>query len=91
MTTEEFNSIMLADHGSLIIADAVEHKISHRAIVVRSDTVIEAWTDEKGNNLMTFYGVATKTLLVTDPALLIPGGGVGSILHLTSGSVWLIR
>lgn len=91
MSTEEFNSIMLADHGSVLIDDADEHFIAHRAIVVREDTVIEEWLDEEGNNIMNFYGIATKTLLVTDPVFLIPGGAIGAKLELTSGSVWLIR
>ena len=91
MTTEEFNSIMLADHGSLIIDDADEHTESHRAILIREDTVVEEWLAEDGTDLVKFYGITSKTLLVTDPALLIPGGSIGAKLELTSGSVWLIR
>jgi len=91
MNTNEFNSIMLADHGSLIIDDADEHTISHRAIVIREDTVIEEWLDESGIDLIVLYGISTKTLYVTDPVLLVPGGQKGSKIELTSGSIWLIR
>jgi len=91
MNTNDFNSLMLADHGSLIIADADEHTDSHRAIVIREDTVVEEWLAEDGFNILSFYGLATKTLYATDPVLLVPGDRIGAKLELTSGSVWLIR
>jgi len=91
MTTEDFNSLMLADHGAKIIDDGDEHFDSHRAILVRENTVVEEWLAEDGTDLVAFYGIASKTLFVTDPALLIPSGSNGAKLELTSGSIWLIR
>lgn len=91
MTTEEFNSLMLADHGAIIIADADEHVIAHRAILIREDSVVEEWLAEDGTDLVAFYGISGKTLLVTDPALLIPTGSIGAKFELTSGSTWLIK
>jgi hypothetical protein len=91
MTTEDFNSLMLADHGALIIADADEHVISHRAILIREESVVEEWLAEDGTDLVKFYGITGKTLFVTDPALLIPNGSIGAKFELTSGSAWLIR
>ena len=91
MTTENFNSLMLADHGALIIADANEHFDAHRAILIREDSVVEEWLAEDGTDLVAFYGIGTKTLFVTDPALLIPTGSIGAKFELTSGSAWLIK
>ena len=91
MNTNEFNSIMLSDHGALIIDDGDEHFIAHRAIVVREDTVIEEWKNEEGTDLVAFYGITSKVLYVTDPVLLVPGGNTGGKLELTSGSIWLIK
>jgi len=91
MTTEEFNSLMLADHGGKLIDDADEHTDSHRAILIREDSVVEEWLAEDGTDLVAYYGIASKTLLVTDPALLIPSGSMGAKFELTSGSAWLIK
>ena len=91
MNIESFNSLMLADHGAKLIDDGAEYVISHRAILIREDSVVEEWLAEDGTDLVAYYGIAAKTLLVTDPALLIPGGSIGAKFELTSGSAWLIK
>lgn len=91
MTDTEFKSIMLSDHGAKLIDDGAEYTDSHRAIVIREDSVVEEWEDEDGFDLVAFYGIGTKTLLVSDPVLLVPGGKIGGKFELTSGSAWLIR
>jgi hypothetical protein len=91
MDDTTYKSIMLSDHGAKLIDDGNEHLISHRAIVIRESSVIEEWIDADGLDLVAFYGIAAKTLLVTDPILLIPGGKLGAKFELTSGSAWLIK
>lgn len=90
MNDTKFKSIMLADHGARLIDDADEHLEAGRAIVIREDTVVEEWLDLDGFDIAAFYGIKTKTLLVTDPVLLVPGGNLTGKLELTSGSVWHI-
>jgi hypothetical protein len=86
MTEEKFRSIMLADNGAILIDDTDEHLESGRAIVIR-----EEWLDQDGFNLVTYFGIASQTLYVTDPVLLVPAGKLTGKLELTSGSVWHIR
>lgn len=84
---------LLASKGALLITGTTANTSDGYGIVVREDTVIEAWTDEDGNDLLAKFGITTEvTVLTTDDiALIIPGGlGNGSI-KLTSGSVWLLK
>lgn len=91
MNDGRFKSIMLAENGAKLIDDTNADTYAYRAIVIREDTVIEAWTDCDGLDLIAFYGIASETLFVTDPVLLVPHNKLSKSIKLTSGSIWGIK
>lgn len=82
---------LIAGNGMLLEDGTSVNTNKHYGIVVRQSTVVASWTDSEGNNLLTKFGIAGKTLLVTDPALIIPGNLSSSSVQLASGSVWLLK
>jgi hypothetical protein len=82
---------LLANDGMVYLTGTDANTTDFYGIVIREDTVITAWTDEDGKNLLTDFNISTVTLLATDPALIIPGGKTNGSLQLASGSVWLLK
>jgi hypothetical protein len=82
---------MIAPNGAVLIDDAIAHaNIRGYGIVIRENTIIAAWLDSNGNNLITLFDIAAATLLVTDPALMIPNNLLNGSITLTSGSIWML-
>jgi len=82
---------LLAGEGALLINDTSAHTDKGYGIAVREDTVVSAWTDDEGNDLVAKFGISAVTLTTDDLALVIPGGLSNGSLTLASGSVWLLR
>lgn len=82
---------LLANDGMVLEAGTSANTTDFYGIVIREDTVISAWTDEDGKDLVADFGISGVTLLSTDPALIIPGSKNNGSLTLTSGSVWLLK
>ena len=87
----KFEYKMIAPNGAVLIDDAIAHaNIRGYGIVIREDTVIAAWVDSSGNNLITLFDIAAATLHVTDIALMIPNDRLSQTITLTSGSIWML-
>jgi hypothetical protein len=81
---------MIAPNGMYLVDDAVIHNVRGYGIVIRENTIIASWFDSVGNDLLALFDIAGATLLVTDPAIMVPENlAIGSIT-LTSGSIWIL-
>lgn len=56
-------------------------------LVIVADTVIAAWTDTDGVDLVAYFGISGKTITDKYPPLIIPGGKKSASFQLTSGAV----
>lgn len=81
---------MIGNNGVKLIDDTNAHTFPFRGIVIREETVISAWTDSDGFDLVNFLDISGATLLVSDPLLMIPSGKINGSITLTSGSIWAI-
>lgn len=82
--------MLAAPNGAVLEATTNPNTTKGYGIKVREDTVIAAWLDENSVNLVTLFGIGTKTLKVTDPVLMVPGNKRSSTITLTSGSIWIL-
>jgi hypothetical protein len=85
-----FAAISIAANGWKLEDGTSANTTPCAGIAIRQNTVIAAWTDTDGVDLVAYFGISTKGLLVTDPLLIIPGGKKSASIQLTSGSVALI-
>ena len=82
--------MLVAPNGMVLEATTGANTTGGFGIKAREDTVVAAWTDEDGVNLVARFGLASKTIKVTDPALMVPGGRRSGSITLTSGSIWIL-
>lgn len=81
---------IIAANGAILENGVAINYTRGYGIVIREDTVIAAWTDSAGNNLLTGFNIAGVTLHVTDIALIVPENRFIRSIQLTSGSIWIL-
>lgn len=82
--------LMTAPNGYVIESTTNPNTTPGKGIFFRSETVISAWTDEDGVDLVAKLGLAGVTLVVTDPRLMVPGGKRSGSITLASGSIGIL-
>jgi hypothetical protein len=65
----------------------------HYGIVVVGDTVLTAWTDSEGTDLLAKFNITGVTLTSDFPPLIIPGGLASTNIRAasTNGGICLLR
>ena len=65
----------------------------HAGVKVVGNSVISAWTDSDGNDLVAKFGISGVTLTSAFPPLIIPGGLKSTSIRLaaTNGGICLIK
>ena len=87
---QSFLAKQISPEGLVLEDGTSANTTKHYGILIRENTVISAWADEDGNDLVAKYGISGKGLLVTDPIMLVPGDKIGATITLTSGSIWIL-
>jgi hypothetical protein len=87
---ESYIHKLVAPNGYVIESTTNANTTKGYGIFFRSETVISAWTDEDGINLITKLGLTGVTLVVTDPPLMVPGNKKSGSITLASGSIGIL-
>ena len=87
---QSFLGKLLSPNGLILEAGTGANTTKHYGIVIREDTVIAAWEDEDGVDLVAEFEIGSVTVKVTDPPIMIPRNKKGVTITLTSGSIWLM-
>lgn len=82
-----FKGILLAANGWKLEDGTSANTTPCVGLAIVEDTVISAWTDSGGVDLVAYFGIGSKTLTDKYPALIIPGGKKSATFTLTSGAV----
>lgn len=85
-----FLGILLAANGWKLEDGTGANTTACCGVAIVADTVISAWEDTDGVDLVAFFGISGKTLTDKYPALIIPGNKKSATITLTSGAVILI-
>ena len=85
-----FLGILLAANGWKLEDGTSANTTAGVGLAIVEDTVISAWEDSDGRDLVAYFGISGKTLTDKYPALIIPGGKKSATFTLTSGAVAII-